>query len=47
MKVLYALDFLSTLKIDPHKSITDVVVFDGASNVYFSVELLKNHYPKV
>ena len=34
-------------RIDPHKSITDVVVFDGASNVQLSGELLKIHYPKI
>ena len=34
-------------KIDPHKSITDVVMFDGASNVQLVIELLKIHYPKI
>ena len=34
-------------KICPHKSITYVVMFDGASNVQISGELLKIHYPKV
>ena len=34
-------------KIDPHKSITDVVMFDGASNVQLAGKLLKIHYPKV
>ena len=34
-------------KIDPHKSITDVAMFDGASNVQLCGELLKNSYPKV
>ena len=34
-------------KIDPHKSITDVVMFDGASNVQLAGELLKIHYPKI
>ena len=33
-------------KIDPHKSITDVVMFDGASNVQLAGELLKIHHPK-
>ena len=32
-------------KIGPHKSITDVVMFDVASNVQLSSELLKIHYP--
>ena len=31
-------------KIDPHKSITDVVMFDGVSNVQLAGELLKIHY---
>ena len=35
------------IKIGPHKSITDVVMFDVASNVQLSGELLKIHYPKV
>ena len=47
MKVSYVLDFLGTLKIDPRQSITYVVMFDGASNVNLSGELLKIHYPKV
>ena len=34
-------------KIDPHKSITDVVMFDGASNVQIAGELLKMNYPKI
>ena len=34
-------------RIDPHQSITYVVIFDGASNVQLSGELLKIHYPKV
>ena len=33
--------------MDPHKSITDVVMFDGASNVQLVGELLKIHYPKI
>ena len=33
--------------MDPHKSITDVVMFDGASNVQLAGELLKIHYPKI
>ena len=48
MEYLYVIDFLSTLKkIDLHKSITDVVMFDGALNVQLAGELLKIHYPKV
>ena len=34
-------------KINPHKSITDDVMFDGASNVQLAGELLKIHYPNV
>ena len=34
------------IKIDPHKSITDVFMFDGASNVQLDDELLKIYYPK-
>ena len=34
-------------KIDPHKSIKDVVMFDRASNVKLAGELLKIHYPKI
>ena len=34
-------------KIDPRKSITDVVMFDGASDVQLAGELLNIHYPKV
>ena len=33
-------------KIDPHKSITDIVMFDGASKFQLAGELLKIHYPK-
>ena len=48
MEVLYVIYFLSALKkIYPHKSITDVVMFDGASNVQLADELLKIHYQKV
>ena len=35
------------LKCDPHKSITDVVMFDGASNVQLYGKVLKIHDPKV
>ena len=34
-------------KTDPHKSITDVFMFDGASNVQRAGELLKIHHPKI
>ena len=34
-------------KIDLHKTITYVVMFDGASNVKLGGELLKVHYPKI
>ena len=40
--------FLDHLKIiDRHKSITDVIMFDGASNVQFAGELLKIDNPKI
>ena len=28
-------------KIDPHKTITDIIMFDGASNINIGGELLK------
>ena len=34
-------------RIDPHKSITDVIMFDGASNVQLAGEFLKVNYPKI
>ena len=34
-------------RIDPHKSIIDVIMFDGASNVQLAGELLKILYPKI
>ena len=34
-------------KIDPHKSIIDVFMFDGSSNFQLAGELLKIHYPKI
>ena len=34
-------------KIDSHKSIIDVVVFNGTSNVQLCGELLKIHYPNI
>ena len=34
-------------RIDPHKSIIDVIMFDGASNVQLSGELLQIRYPKI
>ena len=34
-------------RIDPHNSITDVVMFGGASNAQLADELLKIHYPKI
>ena len=34
-------------KIGPHKSITDVAMFDGDSNVQLAGELLKIHYPNI
>ena len=34
-------------RIDPHKSITDVIMFGGSSNVELAGELLKIHYPMI
>ena len=36
-----------TRKIDPHKTITDVVMFDGASNIQLGGEILKFCYPNI
>ena len=33
--------------IDPRKHLTDVIMFDGASNVQLGGKLLKVHYPKL
>ena len=44
---VYVLNLLITHKIDPHKSITDVVMFDGASSEHLGGELLKIHYPNI
>ena len=39
--------FLDHFKIiDPHKSIIDVIMFDGASNVQLACELLQIQHPK-
>ena len=35
------------IKTDPHKSITDVFMFDGASNVQLGGGILKIHYPMI
>ena len=34
-------------RIDPHKSIIDVIMFDGASTVQLAGELLQIRYPKI
>ena len=34
-------------KIDPHKSIIDVVIFSGALNVQLGGEILKMNYQKI
>ena len=40
--------FLDHFKIiDPRKSIIDVIMFDGASNVQLAGELLQIRYPKI
>ena len=39
--------FLKHMKeIDPRKNLTDLIMFDGASNVQLGGKLLKVHYPK-
>ena len=43
----YIIYLLGRWKIAPTKTITDVVMFDIASNVQLGGELLKNIYPKV
>ena len=40
--------FLKHMKeIDHRKNLTDVIMFDGASNVQLGVKLFKVHYPKL
>ena len=40
--------FLNHMKeIDPAKTLSDIVMFDGALNVQISGRLLKVHYPKL
>ena len=40
--------FLKHMKeIDPGKNLTDVIMFDGASNVQLGGKSLKVHYPKL
>ena len=34
-------------EIDPGKSFTDLIMFDGVSNVKLEGKLLKVHYPKL
>ena len=34
-------------EIDPTKQLSDIVMFDGASNVHLAEILLKVHYPKL
>ena len=34
-------------EIDPGKCLTDVIIFDWASNVYHGGKVLKVHYPKL
>ena len=47
LEPLYVLDLFSALKFDPRHSITDVVMFDEASNVKLAGKLLKMHYPNI
>ena len=44
---LYVIDFVITQKNHPNNKITDVVMFDGASNVQFGGKMMKIHYPKL
>ena len=42
------INFLNHMKeIYPAKKVSDIVMFDGASNVQLSGILLKAHYPKL
>ena len=34
-------------EIDPGKKLTDIIMFDGVSNVQLGENLLKVHYPKL
>ena len=34
-------------EVDPAKKLSDIVVFDGASNGQLSGKVLKVHYPKL
>ena len=43
--VIFSLDHFKT--IDPHKSIIDVIMFDGDSNVQLAGELLQIRYPNI
>ena len=36
-----------TKEIDPAKKLSDIVIFDGSSNVQIAGRLLKVHYPKL
>ena len=47
MENSYVLSFLGNSKIDPHKSIAYVFIFDGDSNVQLSGNNLKIYYPKI
>ena len=47
MEPLYIIDLMVTSKIDPDKTITDVVMFDVASNVQLASEQLKIHYSNI
>ena len=47
MEPLHVIDILSTWKIDPNKTITDVVMFHGALNVQLGGEHMKIDYPKL
>ena len=40
--------FISHMNVfDPNKTITYIVMFDGALNVHFGSKMMKIHYPKL
>ena len=47
MEPLYIINLMITSKIDPDKTITDVVMFDLASNLQLVGDLVKFYYPKL
>ena len=47
MEPLYVIHSLTTRKIDPTNTTTDVIMFDGALNVQLVGKLIRNYYPKL